>query len=122
MVKRFIAVVVVLALGACASIIHGTSDQITVNSLEKNTTIYIDGLPRGKDLASADIKRGNTHALRAVKEGCQDNNAQTVEKFDTTSLLGILIDLGIISIPIDLMSGAAWKAEPRIYTVTPICK
>jgi len=70
MIKRIISMCFIFAISACASIINGTSEQITVNSLEKNTTIYIDDVPRGKDIAAADIKRGNTHALRAVKEGC----------------------------------------------------
>jgi hypothetical protein len=122
MVKKIISLVMIALLGACASIVNGTSDQITVNSLEKDTTIYIDGVPRGKDVATADVKRGKKHALRATKEGCADHHSETVEKFDSTTLLGIAIDFGIISIPVDLISGAAWKTEPNTYTVTPICK
>jgi hypothetical protein len=117
-----IAVISIMTLTSCANIIHGTSDQITLNSLEKDTTIYVDGTPRGRDNATVDVKRGNKHTIRATKKGCQDISAETVEKFDATSLLGILIDFGIITIPIDLISGAAWKTEPTTYTISPICK
>ena len=115
------SVVSVGLLSGCASVIRGTSDTVTVNSLEKGTTIYINGAPRGVDVAQVQVKRGNVHQIRVEKEGCQPVAETTSEKFDATSLLGILLDFGLITIPVDLISGAAWKAEPTTYTVTPIC-
>ncbi len=106
----------------CASTIKGTQDTITVNSLEKGTLIYVDGVKRGFDDAIAQVKRGDTHTIKVTKKGCEDLVVQTGESFDPTTLLGILIDFGIITIPVDLISGAAWKTEPTIYTVTPICQ
>ncbi len=106
----------------CASTIKGTQDTITVNSLEKDTLIYIDGVKRGYDDAIAQVKRGETHTIKVTKAGCEDLVIHTGESFDPTTLLGILIDFGVITIPIDLISGAAWKTEPTIYTVTPVCQ
>lgn len=114
-------VVSVGLLSGCASVIRGTSDTVTVNSLEKGTTIYVNGAPRGLDVAQVQVKRGNPHQIRVEKEGCQPISETTTEKFDATSLLGIFLDFGLITIPIDLISGAAWKVEPNTYTVTPIC-
>lgn len=105
----------------CASIIRGTSDTITITSLEEGTVIYVDDIPRGKNQAMAEVARGKTHTIKATKDGCQAIVIETGKKFDMTSLLGILLDYGIFSIPIDLISGAAWKTYPTIYTVTPIC-
>ena len=114
-------ILAVASLSGCASIIKGNSEKITVNSLEQDTVIWVDGSPRGKDAVSVDIKKGNPVTIKASKQGCQDVSVQTTETFDATSLLGILIDFGIISIPIDLISGAAWKPSPTTYTVSPIC-
>lgn len=111
-----------ILLSSCASIVHGTSDQITINSLQKGTTIYVDGAPRGEDIAQADVKRGEVHAIRAEKTGCQTVTVETTKKFDPASLLGILIDFGIVSIPTDLIIGGAMQTYPRTYTVSPICK
>ncbi|WP_190274820.1 PEGA domain-containing protein [Leptothrix cholodnii] len=119
---KFLALACVVALGGCSSIIKGTSETISVNSIEKGTTIYVDGAARGLDSASVSVKKGKPHSIRAEKDGCQAVTADTTETFDPTSLLGILLDFGIFSIPIDLMSGAAWKVEPTTYTVTPICQ
>jgi len=121
MLARFTTVVALsLCLGSCASIIHGTTDTITVNSLDPQATIYVDGAARGVGVAQIDVKRGKKHAIWAVKDGHQSSIVETGESFDPTTLLGILIDFGIITIPIDLISGAAWRVEPTTYTVTPV--
>jgi hypothetical protein len=118
------ALIAALAMGltGCASVIKGSNETISVNSVEKGTTIYVDGAARGLDTASVSLKKGKTYNIRAEKEGCEAVSTTTGESFDPTSLLGILIDFGIFTIPMDLISGAAWKIEPTTYTVTPICK
>lgn len=110
-----------LFLSGCASIIKGSNDTIAVNSLEQDAVIYVDGAPRGKGNISVDVKRGKPHELLVKKDGCQDITIQTTERFDPVTLLGILIDWGIVSIPIDLISGSAWKQDPATYTITPLC-
>ena len=123
MIKKWAVPVslVVFALSGCATVIKGSNDNVSVNSLEKGTTIYVNGAARGLDTAMVNVKKGKPHSLRAEKEGCQSVTTETGESFDATSLLGILLDFGIISIPIDLISGAAWKTDPTTYTLTPIC-
>ncbi|MBI5141789.1 MAG: hypothetical protein HZA20_06300 [Nitrospirae bacterium] len=120
--RKVIAALCLMAMfTGCASMIHGTSENLSVNSLEKGTTIFIDGTPRGYDSAMAQVKKGKPHEIRVAKQGCQDVSIMSSERFDATSLLGILIDFGILTIPIDMMAGGAWKVEPNTYTVTPIC-
>ena len=112
--------VVAISTG-CSTIIHGNSDRVVVHSMEKGTQIFVDGMPRGKNYAELNLKRGDDHTILVKKPGCQDMLMQTNSQFDPTSLLGVFIDLGIISIPIDLISGAAWKTSPTSYSVSPIC-
>ncbi len=114
-------VLFVFSFSGCASIINGTSDTISITSTMPNADIYVDGNPSGRGSAMVTVKRGKPHFLTAKKEGCQDITLQTGEKFDPASLLGILIDFGIISIPLDMMIGGAWKAEPKSYMVNPMC-
>ena len=122
MKKLMIILPAMLMASGCASMIKGSSDNITVNSLEKGTVLYVDGAARGMDNAMINVKKGKPHHIRAEKEGCQPVSTETGESFDATSLLGLLIDAGIITITTDLISGAAWKIEPTTYTLTPICK
>lgn len=122
MIVASVAFLLSMLTAGCASMFHGTSDTITVNSLEKDTVVYVDGSPRGKDSATAQVKRGVKHTIKVSKTGCQDAVAETGDAFDMMSLLGILLDFGIITIPVDMGVGGAWKTEPTTYTVTPICK
>ncbi|WNC73101.1 hypothetical protein RGQ13_03700 [Thalassotalea psychrophila] len=122
MKKLVCALTASLFLSGCAGIINGTSDNITITSVEPGTRIYVDGVKRGIDDALVQIDRGETHTIKVVKKGCEPVIIETGDKFDATSLLGILLDWGVISIPVDLISGAAWKAYPTIYTVSPICE
>ena len=118
---RFLAIVFVfsLTLSSCASIISGGHDTLTVTSAEKGTSIYVDGVLRGTDSIQAEVKRGHRHTLRAEKEGFNTVTIETSESWDPTSLLGILIDFGIVTIPLDFLMGGCWKTEPTLYTVTP---
>ncbi|ARM86138.1 hypothetical protein [Marinobacter salarius] len=116
-----LAALAVSLSSGCATVIKGTDDSITVNSLEEGTTLYVNGAARGKDSAFVNLKKGKVHSISAKKDGCQTTTMQTGESFDPTTLLGIFIDWGIITIPTDLISGAAWEISPTTYTVNPIC-
>jgi hypothetical protein len=118
--KARLAVLLALTSVSCAAIFSGGRDTITVNSIEPGTRIFVDGTLRGENCASVDVKRGKKHVIRVEKEGFQPVTTETGESLDGRMFLGILIDWGIISIPVDLLSGSAWQTEPTMYTVTPL--
>lgn len=124
MKSRFILSVLflfVVTLSGCASVISGTEDRISINSLEEGTLIKVDGQARGKNNTDVHLRRGDSHVIVASKPGCEDATVTTGRQFDYRSLLGILIDFGLVTIPIDFISGAVWKTEPSSYTVSPVC-
>lgn len=107
----------------CALMFHGKSDQIRIQGQSSDAELYLDGVEIGKGTATATVQRGQKYILTAKKNGCSDSSPiQTGSKFDEVSLLGILIDWGLVSILlVDNLSGALWKTEPTVYTVSPIC-
>jgi hypothetical protein len=117
------AVIALLGFGlsGCASIFSGNSDEIAINSLENGSVIYVDGRARGKDTAHVQVDRGKEHTIVAKKEGCLDATAETGWSFDPRSLLGVFIDFGIVSIPVDFAIGGAMATDPTTYTVSPVC-
>lgn len=110
-----------VGLSGCAGIINGTSDNITVRSANPDATLYVDGMSMGKDTVMFSQKRGKKIILEAKAPNCSTGVTHTDWKFDVTSLLGIFIDFGILSIPIDFATGGAMAPEQTIYTVNPIC-
>jgi len=122
MIKKLLTTAAVLTLTGCASAIHGTTDQIYINSLEKGTTIYVNNIPKGRDNIVTEVSRRSKHEIRVEKDNCQSISETTGRKFDLTSLFGVLIDFGIVTIPADFVIGGALATSPTTYTLTPICK
>jgi hypothetical protein len=127
---RGIRALVVVVLGTnivnamgCALMLHGETDQIQIQSQSSDAELYLDGAQIGKGTATPTVRRGQKYIITAKKNGCSDSAPiQTGSKFDEVSLLGILIDFGLISILlVDNLSGALWKTEPAVYSVSPIC-
>src|SRR6266849_2971205 len=122
-IGRFLVLVLLVESSSCAYLFHGTSDQINIYSGDPQARLYLNDQLIGVGNATATVDRDVHYMLTAKAPGCTDQTLTTGDKFDPTSLLGIFIDLGLISIfVIDMAaSGAAWKTYPLSYTVTPIC-
>ncbi len=120
------AVIISFLLSGCASIFHGTQETLHVRSDEPDTQFYLNNRDIGKgtfaDVTIAKKEMGNS-VLHAEKKGCNTKSASIVTSFDGITLLGILIDLGLISIlVVDWgVTGAVNKASQTNYVITPEC-
>lgn len=112
-----------ISLIGCSAITNGSNETISFSSQEEGTKLYVDGAYRGKDFTSITVDRGIEHTVVAKKEGCKTTTLTTDYSFQwgKSLFLNVLIDFGIISIPTDLLSGAAWKTDQANYDVTPNC-
>jgi hypothetical protein len=102
---------------------HGTTDEIHIQSMDPKAKIYVDDQPIGVGEVTATVQRDKPHTIQANEQGCKPDTEETSYKFDGVSLMGLLVDAGIISIlVVDMgITGAAWKTYPTTYTVTPAC-
>lgn len=102
---------------------HGTNDEVILTSGDPDAKLYMDATYLGKGSGTAIVKRNTVHTVFARKKDCVDGIAQTQTSFDAVSLLGILIDWGLISmLVVDwAATGAMWKTDPLLYNVTPNC-
>jgi len=118
-----LAILALLFAPGCAYLFHGTSDEIHIQSGDPNAKLYLNDEAVGIASATATVDRDRTYTIRATAPGCEARTVQTGDKFDSISLLGLFVDVGIVSIlVIDMgVSGAAWKTYPLTYTVNPIC-
>lgn len=120
---RMLIVILVFQLTGCAAMFHGTNDEVIVTSGDPDAKLYMDATYLGKGSSTAIVKRNTVHTVFARKKGCADGIAQTQTSFDAVSLLGILIDWGLVSmLVVDwAATGAMWKTDPLLYNVTPNC-
>lgn len=108
-----------LFLNGCASITNGSQQQVTVKT-GKNTEIYINGRYAGKGYSSKKLARDQTHKIELASGDCR-KTITTQARFNKMSLLGLFIDAGLVSIPVDFMSGAAWSIYPNNIHAQPTC-
>lgn len=124
LVKSLCVYLIVLSTG-CASMFSGTTQNILLKSDVKGTKLYLNNEEVGTDTAVVQISKKNlkNSVLIAKKAGCSDYQTYVSTKFDATSLLGVFIDFGLITIlVIDWgITGAVYEAERTNYVLNPVC-
>lgn len=126
MKKTTTLITLLFFLNSCAAMFHGTKETIHVRS-EKPNTIFFAGeqeIGRGSNaVTTISKKKLSKTTLRAEKNGCSTKTVPIETKFDGVSLLGLLLDLGLISIlVVDLgATGAVHQAAQTDYILTPEC-
>lgn len=118
--QRAILTISLLALlSGCASLFNGQEQAITIKS-HQDAEIYIDGDFAGKGLITRSVVRDEAHLIQVRLNDCQ-TEFETRAEFNRTSLLGLMVDAGLISIPIDFFTGAAWNISPSKIHVPVNC-
>lgn len=125
---RTISLLVIISFlfSGCAAIFHGTNEQISVRSELPDTRFFLGNKEIGKGtsaVVSIPKKKLKGAVLRAEKDGCDEQSTLIETGFDAVSLLGLLIDAGLISIlVVDWgATGAITKAQQINYVLTPLC-
>lgn len=124
--KAITVVVIVLTFFqySCAAMFHGTKETIYVRSEEPDTQFFLNEryLGRGTSaVVTIPKKQLSRSVLRATKEGFNERSTPIQTQFDGITLLGLLIDLGLVSIlVVDLAAtGAVTRAAQTDYILTP---
>lgn len=118
--KFIIGALTVLNLSGCASLLNGQEQAITIKSHQK-ADIYIDGEYAGTGLTTRSVSRDERHLIQVKLNSCE-TEFKTDAQFNRMSLLGLLVDAGLFSIPIDFFTGAAWSVTPSKVHVPLDCE
>jgi len=103
-----------LLSSGCASLFNGNKQALTIKT-NSDAEIFIDDRFAGTGTTIRKVSRDQTHTIRVELGSCQ-NSYQTQAEFNKISLLGLFVDVGLVSIPVDFLSGAAWKIHPsKLY-------
>lgn len=116
-------VAAVVLLNGCASMFHGSSQQVSIRSNQPDTEIYVNEMLLGKGNVVTSFKKKENYMITARKEGCNAVTVPASKSFDATTLLGVFIDFGIISIlVVDGAATGAWnKFDQTSYIIDPQC-
>jgi hypothetical protein len=107
----------------CASMFNGASQQVAIRSNVDGATLYVNEAYIGKNSGVTTFKKKKNYVITARKKGCTDTSVPASKSFDATTLLGVLIDFGIITVlVIDGAATGAWQQfDQTSYVLDPVC-
>ena len=112
LLQVFVVFLAVRMAVGCASIIHGTSQDINISSSPDNAEVWIDGARMGATPTKVTLKRKDSHIVTVKKDGFKDATA-TIETETSAWIIGNIIFGGIIGCGIDFITGGAYDLKPE---------
>ena len=121
--KTAIAIILCISTTGCATMFHGPTQMVSIRSNVDDAKLYVNEAYVGKGSGVATFHKNKSYTIVARKEGCSDGVALPTKSFDAVTLIGILIDFGIISILIidGACTGAWTQFDQTSYVVDPQC-
>ena len=111
LVKMSFVSLLFMMMSGCASIINGTSQDVTFRSDPEGALVIIDGLERGKTPITLNLKKNEYKTVTFRKDGYQDTTQQLTTQMDLVAWLNIFWDLSTT----DAITGAIQEYEPSAY-------
>ena len=107
--------------GGCATVLHGTGQEIPVSSSPSGAQVSVDGMPTCKTPCSPNIKRKHDHVVTITEDGYQQETL-TVMHVLSGAVAGNILAGGLIGWGIDAASGAQYRLVPETLYVdlTPV--
>jgi hypothetical protein len=97
-----------LLLAGCASIMHGTSQDIGLSSNPTNAKVTVDGQPHGNTPVVVKLARKDNHIVRMELDGYQPFEA-TLTRGTSGWVWGNIVFGGVIGLAVDAMTGGLYK-------------
>jgi hypothetical protein len=99
-------------LTGCASIMHGTTQEVGISSSPTNARVIVDNQPRGTTPLVARLSRGDNHIVRIELAGHAPFEA-TLTKKVSGWVWGNIVFGGIIGLAVDAMTGGLYNLTPE---------
>jgi len=95
----------------CATIMHGTSQDIAVSSNPPNAKVTIDGNSVGNTPLTTNLSRKSNHSVKIELEGFLPYETVIIKKLSGWVWGNILFG-GLVGLAIDAISGGLYKLSP----------
>lgn len=110
--RPVLAGVLVLALTGCASIIHGTTQQVAISSSPTGAQVSVNNQDLGTTPIVADLKRKETHIVRVTLAGYEPYEVGLTRSVSGW-VWGNIVFGGIIGLAVDAITGGLYKLSPE---------
>lgn len=104
--------VLTLATSGCATLLDGTTQNVTFNSQPNGVKIVLNGTPLGVTPLTTQIERSDEIVILAQKDGYQDQKIALQTKVNTY-FWGNIITGGFFGSTTDSLSGAMVEYSPN---------
>lgn len=96
---------------ACATIIHGSSQQVGISSQPTGAEVTVDNKPLGKTPVIADLRRKDNHVVHIALDGYQPFDLQLTRSVSGW-IAGNIIFGGVIGLAVDAITGGMYNVKP----------
>lgn len=100
----------------CATIIHGTTQDIGITTDPSEADLLVDGSERYKSPTKVTLKRKDDHMVEISKDGYHKENVN-IKSVMSGVVAGNLLAGGLIGIGVDALSGGASRLVPESVDV-----
>ncbi len=111
-VQLFVIIVISINIMRCATIIHGTSQQVGIGSTPSGAKVTVNGQSFGTTPTIADLKRKDNHILKIELDRYLPYET-TLTKKVSGWVLGNLLFGGLIGLAVDAISGGLYNLSPE---------
>lgn len=105
------ATLICAILIGCGTIIHGTTQDVSVSSSPSGAEVIIDGADVGETPITQSLDRGSQHTIELSLEGYESESI-IVNKGVSGWVIGNIVFGGLIGLVVDAASGGMYKLEP----------
>ena len=114
--KFIFLVFVLLSVSGCSTIFNGASQTVVIRGKSLDEKVFINERYMGTGKVATTFNKNEDYIITVEKDNCESVTIPASKSFDPTTLLGLPIDFGIISIL--LIDGAvtgSWQKFNRTY-------
>jgi hypothetical protein len=99
-------------LGGCATIIHGTTQDIAITTDPSGAELLVDGSERYRSPAKITLKRKDDHFVEISKEGYHKETVN-IKSVVSGAVAGNILAGGLIGWGVDAASGGQYRLVPE---------
>src|SRR4051812_24052721 len=119
--KRVATLFAVLVTSACASIMHGTSQDLGISSSPTGATVTIDNQSPSQTPYIAHLSRKDNHIVKLTLPGFAPADL-TITRKTSGWVWGNIVFGGIIGLAVDAMTGGLYNLTPEQLSTTLVAE